>query len=73
MQRLHAEVRRTMAENGIDVASIAGLPEVFQNMPSPFIGLETRHMQEKFYHENFGLVVSLWTCHLACDQNCLIW
>ena len=67
---MHAEVRRTLAENRIDVA---GLPDVFQNIASPFIGLETRHMQEKFYRENFGLVVSLWTCHLACDQNCLVW
>ena len=44
LQRLHAEVWRTLAENGIDVSSIAGLPEIFQSAPSPFLGLETCHM-----------------------------
>ena len=69
LQRLHADVQRTLAENGIDVSSVAGLPEVFQDAPSPFAGLETRHMQEKFYRETLGLVVSLCT---SCDQNCLV-
>ena len=67
LQRLHAEVRRTLAENGIDVSSVVGLPEVFQNAPSPFLGLETRHTQEKFYHETLGLVVSLCTSYLASE------
>jgi len=30
----------------------------FQGVPNPFDGLQTRHMQEKYYHESLGLVVS---------------
>ena len=36
---------------------------MFQYFSSPFEGLETRHLQEKYFRENFGLVVSI------CNQT----
>ena len=56
--RLHARVRERLASAGIEISSIDGLQEVFEDVPSPFDGLETRHKQEKFYTESLGLVVS---------------
>ena len=55
VQRLHARVRETLASAGID--EIDGLDEIFQVVPSPFEGLETRHKQEKFDREVLQLVV----------------
>ena len=45
--------------SGVDENVIECLREVFTNVPSPFQGLETRHLQEKFYREHLGLVVSV--------------
>ena len=34
---------------------------MFQDFPSPFEGLETQHLQEKYFRESLGLVVRmLW-------------
>ena len=44
---------------GVDVEKMTGLQEVFNDIPSPFQGLETRYLQEKYYHENLGLVVRI--------------
>ena len=58
-QQMGARVRDTLAVAGIDVGGIHGLDEVFQDTPSPFEGLETRYLQEKYFCEELGLVVSL--------------
>lgn len=58
VKRLQARVKAKLATAGIDVDGIEGLQEVFQDVPNPFDGLQTRHMQEKYYHESLGLVVS---------------
>ena len=57
--RLHADVRANLAASGVDESVIEGLREVFDNLPGPFQGLETRHLQEKFYRDHLGLVVRL--------------
>ena len=56
--RIHAGVRASLAEAGVDIDSVPGVNEVFQNLPRPFDGLETRFMQEKYYRESLLLVVS---------------
>lgn len=56
VQRQHARVRETLASAGID--EIDGLDEIFQVVPSPFEGLETRHKQEK--------VLQLVVCDCVC-------
>ena len=73
VQRLHARVREKLASAGIEISSIDGLQEVFEEVPSPFDGLETRHKQEKFYTETLGLVVSgtMQACRHACHTYIL--
>ena len=56
--------------SNIDVHSIAGLDEVFTTVPSPFEGLESRYLQEKYFREKLGLLVSLYRniiC-MVCNQ-----
>ena len=57
--QLSARVRERLASSGVDEEKIEGLQEVFQDIPSPFEGLETRHLQEKYFRESLGLVVSM--------------
>ena len=56
-QRLNARVRERLASVGVNADSIEGLHDVFHDHPSPFEGLETRHLQEKYYRDSLGLVV----------------
>lgn len=65
---LHACVRAKLAALGVDENIIEGLREVFTDVPSPFQGLETRHLQEKFYREHLALVVSV--CSLSQNTVC---
>lgn len=58
VQQLNARVRERLASAGVDADSVEGLQDVFQDYHSPFEGLETRHLQEKYFRENLGLVVS---------------
>ena len=55
IQRLHSGTRAKLAALGLDDTL---LDSVFTDIPDPFEGLETRHMQEKCFKEDFGLVVS---------------
>lgn len=57
--RVQAGVKAKLAESGIDPSSIHGLDTVFEDVTNPFDGLETNHLQEKFFRDTFGLVVSL--------------
>lgn len=59
VQQLNARVRERLANAGVDVDSVEGLQEVFHDLPSPFEGLNTQHLQEKYYRDSLGLVVSL--------------
>ncbi len=59
VQRLLAGVRAKMAASGVDFRGIEGLPEIFENVPHPFHGLQTRHMQET--HAGEVLSRQSWT------------
>ena len=54
--RVQAGVRAKLAEAGID--AIDGLGGVFDDVTNPFQGLETCHLQEKYFRDELGLVVS---------------
>lgn len=58
VERLQAGVKAKLAESGVDPASISGLDGVFEEI-DPFDGLRTFHLQEKYFHEKLGLIVSL--------------
>ena len=57
--RIQAGVRASLAAAGIDSNALPGLNEVFDNIPKPFDGLETRFKQEKYYRESLFLIVSV--------------
>ena len=59
VQLMNSRIREVLSSSGIDLNSINGLNEVFVDVPNPFMGLETRYLQEKYYLEELGLVVSL--------------
>jgi hypothetical protein len=55
--RIQAGVRASLAAAGINSSTLPGLNEVFDNIPKPFDGLETR-FKEKYYRDSLFLVVS---------------
>lgn len=59
VQTLTANVRSKLSTAGIDYREVEGLPETFEDVPSPFDGLESRYKQEKYYRDFLGLVVSI--------------
>lgn len=58
IQHVQAGVRAKLAEAGLDPESINGLDDVFKNCIDPFDNIETSYLQEKYYLEQLGLVVS---------------
>lgn len=63
VRRLRADVTAKLAAAGVDVNSILGLDDLFEQVPQPFEELETRHKQEKYFRETLGLVVSNYYYH----------
>lgn len=61
VSRVQAGVRARLAESGVDPKSIEGLDDVFVDVIDPFDGLETCHLQEKYFREKLGLIVSYFT------------
>ena len=55
VQRLHSGVRAKLASLGMDETK---LDDLFSDVTDPFVDLQTRYKQEKFFKEQFGLVVS---------------
>ena len=58
IQYIRAGVEDKLAQAGLDPTSISGLDGVFSNDADPFEHLATCFLQEKYYHEELGLVVS---------------
>ena len=59
MERVKAGVRAKLAESGVDPNSISGLDSIFIDAPDLFGGIETCHLQEKYYREKLNLIVSI--------------
>ncbi len=58
VDRIQAEVRAKLAESGVDPDTIDGLVSAFSTAIDPFEGIETHHLQEKYFRETLGLIVS---------------
>lgn len=54
-----SRVRATLSESGINPDDIQELSRIFKEFPLPFQGMETFHLQEKYFRENLGLIVSI--------------
>ena len=59
IDRVQAGVCAKLAEVGMDPDSIESLNDLFMSITDPFEGIETCHLQEKYFRETFGLIVSL--------------
>ena len=70
MQRVEAAVKAKVAESGYHPDSIDGLDAIIHDIADPFKGIETCHLQEKYYHETLGLIVSIkCACAVSTPQN----
>ena len=54
-----ASIQDILGSAGINFSEVEALDEAFQNVPDIFQGLEMAYKQEKYFRENFNLVVSL--------------
>ena len=56
----HAKVSSVLNKAGINESDIPELHDVFtdENLLNPFMGLQTEHLQIKYFKENFGYSVS---------------
>lgn len=76
-QEIKSLVWSTLSESGIDPDGVSGLESVFDDEFDPFNGIETQYKQEKFFREEFGLLVSDYivslfrVCHLYTIPHCL--
>ena len=56
--RLKAGINAQLAEVGVD-PEFVGLEKVFEDIVHPYHGLETCHLQEKYFRESLDLIVSI--------------
>lgn len=52
-----ASVKESLGNAGICFSDIEGLNEAFTHVPDVFQGLDTTYMQEKYFKDNFNLLV----------------
>ena len=64
--RIQAKVSQHLSRNGVDLSTLPNLDNVYTEVTDPFQGLNTTHLQEKFYREHFGCIVSITRC--TCTQ-----
>ena len=54
-----ANTKHLMGCDTKDLDSVMGLDDVFKDVPDPFDGIETCRLQENYYRDTLGLIVSL--------------
>ena len=72
LNRVQAGVRAKLAESGLDPTSINGLTEVFSDVIDPFDGIETCYLQEKFFRQKLGLIVSYIFVRMCAHAKCML-
>lgn len=62
IHQIKCEVRSSLKNNGLSMSTIDSLEKVFHNPQrnEPFLGLETKFLQEKFYREHLNILVSYY-------------
>ena len=68
-KRIEAGVNERLCAHGIDPQELA-LSEVFTDVSNPFEGLNNIYLQEKYFSEQLGCIVSGWICSLS--TSCII-
>ena len=82
--QIKSQVWETLSASGIDPDAIDGLVSIFDDSFDPFYGMESQYKQEKFFREEFGLLVSghsgvhwcvcVFVCvcvHISCVCACM--
>ena len=70
VDRVGAGIKSHLAESGVDPESIAGLDGVIHDIVDPFHGIDTCHLQEKYFRESLGLIVSVRVWSWDNDFTC---
>lgn len=68
-KRLHTGVRQKLAKAGNDSIVV---DEVFEKMKNPFLGLETKFLQEKYMVKEFQVLVSITTIKILFNYYMLL-
>lgn len=68
--RVQAGVNAKLAESGVDPDSILALDGAFGDVTNPFQGLKTCHLQEKYFRDTLGLIVSISCMHMLMYMQC---
>lgn len=58
LNRVREAVKAKLAEAGIDLDSVSGFEDTFEDVIDPFDSINTCYLQEKYFREKFGLIVS---------------
>ena len=58
VQRVQAGVNEKLAHAGIDPSSVEGLQDVFTELSDPYKELDSGYLQEKYFREELGMIVS---------------
>lgn len=61
MQHVKASISSKFAELGVEWDQISG---IFDNIIDPFEGIDTGFLQEKYFKESLGLVVSAYSSYV---------
>ena len=59
VSRVQAGVRERLALHGVDSYDIPDLANFLETIQDPFDGLHSTYLQEKFYREKLGCIVSI--------------
>jgi len=70
---LLATMRVKMAEVGLDEEKTTEIEAFLNTVAQPFDGIETFYKQEKYFAEEFGYVVSLYTYNVQGNQIFVCW
>ena len=65
--RIRAGVQEQLLKVGIDSNSVPEIESFLAASSDPFVGLHSTYMQEKFYREKLGCIVSSFT-FCACTE-----
>ena len=58
VSRIQAGVSECLAKQGINSTEISELNEIYESVKDSFQGLNSTYLQEKFYREKLGCIVS---------------
>ena len=62
VRRVMERTSKALADVGIDISAIPGLPDTFLTLPDPFEGIDSPYLRERYYSEHMNYMVSVCIC-----------